>query len=192
MTHTVGKSALVAVCGVLGTSLWLAATGAVMADAPRTAMPARTAGAPVATANEQIIITQLAVEAPEGSEDDVGEFYGLELLDWSMLTSLEMRIARYRVPRSRPVQSVLEQLRKDHRVVSAEVSVQYAHPSAPSKDDSEATVASAPAQASRRRTASTERATPPPRASGRDRVASVPTPPPRRVDPAGDILAGGL
>jgi hypothetical protein len=155
-------------------------------------MPVRTAGTPVATANEQIIITQLAVEAPEGSEDDVGEFYGLELLDWSMLTSLEMRIARYRVPRSRPVQSVLEQLRKDHRVVSAEVSVQYAHPSAPSKDDSEATVASAPAQASGRRTASTERATPPPRASGRDRVASVPTPPPRRVDPAGDILAGGL
>jgi hypothetical protein len=185
MTLTVGKSALVAACGVLGTSLWLAASCPVMADAPRKAMP-------VATANEQIIITQFAVEAPEGSEDEIGEFYGLELLDWSTLTSLEMRIARYRVPRSKPVQSVLEQLRKDHRVVSAEVSVQYAHPSAPSKDDSQAAVASAPAQASGRRTASTERATPPPRASGRDRVASVPTPPPPRVDPVGDILAGGL
>jgi hypothetical protein len=193
MTLTVGKSALIAACGVLGTSLWLAASGAVMADAPRKATAPLVAGAPMAAANEEIIITQLVLAAPEGSEDDIGEVYGLELLDWSTLTSLEMRIARYRVPRSKPVQSVLGQLRKDHRVISAEVSVQYAHPSAPSKDDSQAAVASVPAQASGPRTASAERAAQSPRTAGRDRVASVPTPPPpRRTETAADILAGGL
>ena len=193
MTFLVSKSALIAAAGVLGTSLWLAASGAVMADAPRKATAPRVAGAPMAAANQGIIITQLAPKAPEGSEDEVGEVHGLELLDWRTLASLEMRIARYRVPRSKPVQSVLEQLRKDHRVISAEVSVQYAHPSSPSKDEDEAAVASVPAQASGGQTASAERPAQPPRTAGRDRVASVPVPAPapRRTDTAGDTLAGG-
>lgn len=168
MTLTVGKSALIAACGVLGTSLWLAASGAVMADAPRKATAPLVAGAPMAAANEEIIITQLVLAAPEGSEDDIGEVYGLELLDWSTLTSLEMRIARYRVPRSKPVQSVLGQLRKDHRVISAEVSVQYAHPSAPSKDDSQAA-----SRACRRRRADRGRHPPSVRRSRRARLAAT-------------------
>jgi hypothetical protein len=148
------------------------------------------------------IVANFEMSAPDGAEEDVAKDHGLELVGKSKLFSLGMRIARYRVIDPQTVASLLERLRKDHRVAGVQETVRYARP-APEAPDIEVGLAAEPKQgapqalradsgpASRQPVATPRKAEPrQTSASSRLANASPRQPPPGAL--VADVLSGGL
>lgn len=76
------------------------------------------------TSRESVLVS-FTLSAPEGVEDEVAKEHNLELVSKLPLPTLGMRVVRYAVPDARPIATVLERLRADQRVSSAQVNVQY-------------------------------------------------------------------
>jgi hypothetical protein len=71
------------------------------------------------------VLAAFPLSAPDSVEEEVAKEYKLELVDRQTLPSLGLRIARYRVPDLRSLATVVDRLRADERVNSAQATVQY-------------------------------------------------------------------
>jgi hypothetical protein len=169
-------------------------TGTLESEDDRRLAQSTQPGPHQATASEETILAQFELSAREGVEEEVARAHGLELVDRSALRSLGVRIARYRLP---TVATVLKRLRADRRITLAVINVRYA-PHAPLQETEVG--AAAPPTGRTLRTSDDERRAAWPEdgdnrqtasrpTPSRDRVASMGTRSPRRVDPAAEAPA---
>jgi hypothetical protein len=141
------------------------------------------------------ILVALAASTPTAVDEDIAKQHGLELIERTELTSLGLRVVRYRVPVSVAAGNVLAALATDQRIRRAQMDVEY-QPLPPSTP---APVASAAKQAPpaaakaedklqsvvRRRTEAAKVA----KAGTLDKADAATSYQPSRV---GDVLSGGL
>jgi len=74
---------------------------------------------------DETVVVALWAEAPEDTEEEIANQYGLELIDRRHLASLGIRIARYRARDGKSVDAVLDELKKDGRIRQAQSNYVY-------------------------------------------------------------------
>lgn len=151
--------------------------------------PANTVGGPPRT---ETVLAAFPDTAPESLDEDVAKAHGLELVERRVDSALGLRIARYRIPDTRPVDAVVDRLKADPRVASAQPNVRYALPERGVRE-MEVNRGSRDGENEPRRTAVAAAAPKAPAASvaeapKRPRVAQQQLP----RGGVGDVLAGGL
>ena len=71
---------------------------------------------------------RVSVLGPESLDEEVAKAHGLEIVGRNTMSSLGLRLVRYRIPDGRSLSSVVERLKADPRVESAQANVRYALP----------------------------------------------------------------
>ena len=74
------------------------------------------------------IVVAFSLGSPESANQDIAKEYGLAFVDSRELTTLGLRLVRYRVGDGRPAADVVAALLKDARVERAQLSVAYRTP----------------------------------------------------------------
>jgi hypothetical protein len=153
-------------------------------------------GSPVTTEHRATILAAFHASAPESTEEELAKQHGLEIVRRLTLSSLDLRVVTYKL-RDGSVSEIVERLRTDPRVSSAQANVAYR-----SIDPDEAKVSRSepprdavkqPAQAPKRAptrsaSANVERQPPVPKATSEH----VPMRGGLVTATAADVLAGGL
>ena len=89
-------------------------------------------GSPLKTGAEfgdDTILVAFALSVPQSIDEDIAKEHGLELVDRTELPSLGLRVVRYRAQANAPIAPTIANLRKDHRISSAQTSAEYRLPS---------------------------------------------------------------
>lgn len=81
-----------------------------------------------APAPDDTILVALALSEPYTVAEHIAEQHRLELLDQTELSSLGLRVVRYRVPDDRPIAPIIANLQKDQRIGSVQANVEYGLP----------------------------------------------------------------
>jgi len=82
-------------------------------------------GNPDIAADRGTILVAIKPSMPEGAEAEIAKHYGLEIDRQVKFGTLELRLISFRVPASRDVNALLDQLRGDPRVSSAQHNFAY-------------------------------------------------------------------
>jgi hypothetical protein len=72
-----------------------------------------------------IVLASFDLTTPHQAEADIARELGLVLVDWKEHPGLGFRVVRFRIPDGRPIAPLIERLRADRRVRSAQTSVPY-------------------------------------------------------------------
>ena len=78
---------------------------------------------------DDTILVAFAFSVPESIDEDIAKEHGLELVDRTELSSLGLRVVRYRAQANSPIAPIIANLRKDQRISSTQASVEYRLPS---------------------------------------------------------------
>jgi hypothetical protein len=73
----------------------------------------------------ETIVAAFDLSAPNDVEEKIAIDFKLEIVSQVTLPSLGWRIVRYRVPDLRPVDTIVDRMRADQRVVGAQVNIVY-------------------------------------------------------------------
>ena len=76
-------------------------------------------------ADRETILATFASTTPESTDDDIAKEHELVLVDRRVMPSLSLRVVSYRVRGDASVASVIERLRADQRISSAQADVVY-------------------------------------------------------------------
>lgn len=157
------------------------------------------------SANEANIVAAFAESAPEGIEEEIARELDLKIVKRMVMSNLGLRVVGYRMRDTTAMSSVLERMRGDPRISSAQANVVYRQVPPPTPDAEVRTLAqpnikpSLEQQESRQQRLSGVQ--PPqgkPRAAasaaGRSESANTSQAPAARVErtAAADVLTGGL
>ncbi|NJO22026.1 MAG: hypothetical protein HC868_02585 [Sphingomonadales bacterium] len=154
-------------------------------------------GGPVeVAADAATILAALHASAPESAEEELAKQHGLEIVRRVTLSNLDMRIVTYKVRDSSASAEIVQRLRADPRVSSAQVNIAY---SAVEPDETKVSRSEPPRDAVKQPASASKRT--PTRSASADVVGQSPRPKaaserasmrnPVRVT-AADVLAGGL
>ena len=83
---------------------------------------------PSATPHEELVLAAFPSSASESLDEEVAKTHGLEIAGRNTMSSLGLRLVRYRIPDGRSLSNVVERLKADPRVESAQANVRYALP----------------------------------------------------------------
>lgn len=73
----------------------------------------------------EIILVGFALTAPDSIDDDIAKLHDLVKVKRMVMPSLDLRVVSYRIRSESSVTSVLDRLRADHRISSAQADVAY-------------------------------------------------------------------
>jgi len=151
--------------------------------------PANSAGASSA---EDTVLALFPLDAREGIEAEVANAHRLELVGKPMV-AFGLRLARYRIPDARPIAAIVDRLRADARVQSAQINVRYRSPDQEPPATAANNAAPTRARAAERPAERKYRpAGPKAGQPERGKALARPLPSPSQTASVGDVLAGGL
>jgi len=158
----------------------------------------------LAVGSSEEALAVFPASAPESLDEEVAKAHGLEVVGRSTISSVGLRLVRYRIPDARALSTVVDRLKADPRVETAQANFSYGlseHKARPIEVSKPSEPAVAPHQRGKddSRAASLASVEPGPKQKLARRKASGRSESPRaikrlssRVGGVGDVLLGGL
>jgi hypothetical protein len=154
--------------------------------------------------HQELALAAFPSSAPESLEEEVAKAHGLEIVRRTTISSLGLRLVRYRIPDARPLSAVVDRLKADQRVARAQANISYTLPeqqARPVETSRPGEPAAAPQTGGKdgKRPVSVASAAPEPKRKSGHRKAAERSAPATgikqsslRVGGVGDVLSGGL